>query len=235
MIKYKLVPVDQISESNSVAEHFDGEKIETDRPEIDKITGDEIRPATAMATTTATTTTTNTAQQTPPAGTSQKSGQQEQQTIIAAATTSSDDGTSLVPLKSIDIGTVLSSIPVNLQHKAKAILVYLTKSNREVIPNSYRVVYEGGVIGSPLPKLLLWTISNDRKEDRSWDQFRFFRLLTDLAVPKSLFGSGKYKLANVSSKPVPIAIVKKRANNDNLSETVADQNAPLEKRWKKLF
>ncbi len=99
------------------------------------------------------------------------------------------------------------------------------------------MVYEGGVIGSPLSSLLSWTVSSERDEDRPWDQMRFFRLLTDMGVPKSLYGEGKYKLANVASKPIPIAVVKKRLlpQTDRENGGGDPTNDPPEKRWKHLF
>ncbi|MCP4708269.1 MAG: hypothetical protein GY869_06570 [Planctomycetes bacterium] len=81
--------------------------------------------------------------------------------------------------------------------------------------DSYRIIYEGGVIGSPLQNLLHWTVSPDGGEDRPWDQMRFFWFLTDLGVPKSLYRAGKYKLANVASKPNPVAIVRRKGAGKN--------------------
>ncbi len=152
---------------------------------------------------------------------------------------------STVPLKSPDVDSIIHAIPKELQHKCKAILAYLINAgvDHEQGKNDYKIVYEGGVIRSPLPELLRWTISPNRNKERPWDQMRFFRILTDLGIPKSLYGKGKYKLANVASKLVPIAIVKKNKRKNNgttdgafAAPSAADDNdTPPEKRWKRLF
>ncbi len=144
-------------------------------------------------------------------------------------------GYDTVDLKSINVDDILSTAPRELNHKCKAILAYLINAEAKVQQDSYRMVYDGGVIGSPLPDLLRWSVSDDRDEERPWDQMRFFKILMGLNVPKSIYGRGKYKLANVASKPVPIAVVKKRqisANFNNDKNEGAD--VLQEKRWKHL-
>ncbi len=125
-------------------------------------------------------------------------------------------------IQSSDIDSIVSAAPKETRHKYKAILAYLINAKTRAKQDSYRIIYsEGGVIGSPLQNLLRWTVSPDRGEDRPWDQMRFFRLLTDLGVPKSLYGAGKYKLAKVASKPIPVAIVRKGAAEKNCITTTA--------------
>ncbi len=143
-----------------------------------------------------------------------------------------DENDNVLDLKSVDMENMLSAAPPELLHKCKAILAYLIKAEVRVQRDSHRMVYEGGMIGSPLPNLLQWTVSSDRGEERPWDQIRFFRLLTDLDVAKSLYGQGKYKLANIASRPVPVAIVKRKRRQDKSSKT---DDSPAEKRWKHLF
>ncbi len=61
---------------------------------------------------------------------------------------------------------------------------------------------------------------------------RFFHLLTDLAVPKSLFGLGNYRLAKAAARPYPFAV--KRGSQTQQPEGDEDTEIP-EKRWKTLF
>ncbi len=126
----------------------------------------------------------------------------------------------------VEVNSVMDSVWKESEHKSKAILLYLAKNNVQYDPQSNRIVYEGGVIGSPLPDLLWWTVGSDR-DDRPWDQFRFFRLLTNIAVPKSLYGPGKYKLAKATSTPYPVAVKRRHIDRDS--------NAVLHKQWKSLF
>ncbi len=96
----------------------------------------------------------------------------------------------IVDLNSINVDDILMTIPRELVHKCKAILAYLINAKVQVQRDGYRMVYDGGVIGSPLQDLLRWTVSGDRGEERPWDQMRFFRTLTELKVVRSIFGQG---------------------------------------------
>ncbi len=138
---------------------------------------------------------------------------------------------------STQVGEVLTSVQNENKHKSKAILLYLSKNNTQYDPETNRIIYDGGIIGSPLPDLLWWTVSPDR-DDRPWDQFRFFRLLTDISIPKSLYGPGKFRLANAMSRPHPIAIKKRRFENisgGNDKYGNSDQIVVKENRWRSLF
>ncbi len=159
--------------------------------------------------------------------------------IATEAAAATDDGDSKELQTKIqdltDIDSVLSTVPENLQQKSKAILLYLIRANIRVEPDAYRLIYEGDITGSPLSNLLRWTLDASRAFDRPWDQMHFFRLLTNLAVPKSLFGLGKYKLAPVAAKPYLIAVNKRMAESSGGDDNNEEMNGSARNQWRALF
>ncbi len=231
MIVYKLVPVDQLPIASSNVNQAKPMQDSTSQPDLTSLapTNDvesaksdvvsEVAGQMPLSSATASS-----------SGNGQQSGSGEQSGSLAMGTDSNRNNDAV--LKPSDIDLLISSIPKEQQQKSKAILAYLINAGVRVEPDTNRVIYEGGVIGSPLPDLLHWTIESKFNFDRPWDQMRFFRLLTDHAIPKSLFGAGKYRLANVASRPYPIAVKRWRPAADNGEK---NSNQPPEKRWKSLF
>ncbi len=72
-------------------------------------------------------------------------------------------------LTSMDVDSVTKSIPTEFQQKSKAILIYLVQAGVQVELDSFRIIYQGGIIGSALADLLTWTTDSSRSLDRPWD------------------------------------------------------------------
>ncbi len=71
---------------------------------------------------------------------------------------------------------------------------------------------------------------------------RLFHLLTDLAIPKSLFESGNYRLAKDAARSYPFSVKRGRGNQTQQPEgdyddDYDDNERPEipEKHWKSLF
>ncbi len=215
MITYKLIPIDQLpvvhakQMDNSSVQHAassSGEKESISSPELSEPNDSTEQHAASMLS-------------------ASDSEPKESELLQSPPPPPPPDNREI--LKSTDIDSILSSLPQQLQEKSKVILAYLIRAGVQIELGSKRIIYENEVVGSPLPNLLHWTTESKRTLDRPWDQMRFFRLLADLSIPKSLFGTGKYRLAQVAAKPYPIAVKRSKA-------AISSNELP-EKRWKALF
>jgi hypothetical protein len=142
----------------------------------------------------------------PPTTSSAEEGEEVEKKTTLESIKANEDINSIGEMSEKDVNYIVSSLPKKLQGKGRNLLRYLEHYEVKIMKDSFELVYEDGVIGSPLQSLIENTLLNHGTQNsiRLWDTAKFLQLLRLIKLPRSFFGQ------NVRKNEVKLHSAKKK-------------------------